>query len=129
MKLDTQAIHKKQKNANRSRIIITTRRRHPSSNLSISLSCTTRRYTTTTRPIVHIPAGSCIYAFGAPSHTRTPLLRDVDWTVNDGEAWAIISSGGGGRGKHIIFNVKSFLIFSRYSFVAKTITGEVFRHS
>ena len=79
-----------------------TTRPHP----RISLSCS-RTYTTTQagqRPIVHIPTGSYIYAFGAPSHTRSPLLRDFGWTVNDGEAWAIISGGGGG-GKKIIFNV------------------------
>ena len=83
--------------------IFTTRR--------ISLSCT-RTYTTTQvqdqRPIVHIPTGSEIYAFGAPSHTRSPLLRDLGWTVNDGEAWAIISDGGG-RGKKTIFNVSLFV--------------------
>ena len=74
-------------------------RRHP----RISLSCT-HTYTTTQaesqRTIIHIPTGSHIYAFGAPSHTRSPLLRDFGWTVNDGEAWAI-TSGGGGRGKKL----------------------------
>ena len=67
------------------------------------MSCT-RTYTTTQvqdqRPIVHIPT--------APSHTRSPLLRDLGWTVNDGEAWAIISDGGG-RGKKTIFNVSLFV--------------------
>ena len=70
-----------------------------------------RTYTTKGQhghPIVHIPTGSYIYAFGAPSHTGSPLLRDLGWTMNDGEAWAIIS-GGGGRGKNIIFNVRFFL--------------------
>ena len=96
------------------RFYILTTRRHP----RISLSCT-RTYITTPaegqRPIVHIPTGSYIYAFGAPSHTRSPLLRDLGWTVNDGEAWAIIS-GGGGRGKKIIFNVSYSL---KKSFLAK----------
>ena len=82
-----------------------TTRRHP----RIALS-RTRTYATDSthaesqRPIIHIPTGSSIYAFGAPSHTRSPLLRDLGWTVKDGEAWAIIS-GGGGRGKKVIFNV------------------------
>jgi hypothetical protein len=92
------------RNAYRSRI---STRRHPSSKFLISQSCI-RTYTTTEaegqRPIVHIPTGSSIYAFGAPSHTKTALLRDFGWTVNDGEAWAIIS-GGGGRSKKVIFNV------------------------
>ena len=54
-------------------------------------------------PIVHhdtIPT--------APSHTRSPLLRDLGWTVNDGEAWAIISDGGG-RGQKTIFNISLFV--------------------
>ena len=79
----------------------------------ISLSCTscTRTYTTTLpdrRPIIHIPTGSNIYAFGAPSHTKSPLLRDIGWTVKKSEAWAIIS-GDGGRGKKIIFDVCFFV--------------------
>ena len=92
---------------------ILTARRHP----RISLSCT-RTYTTTQaeaqRPIVHIPTGSHIYAFGSPSQTRSPSLRDLGWTVNDGEAWAIISAAGG-RGKKIIFNVSLSLKVIRFS--------------
>ena len=76
----------------------------------ISLPCT-RTYTTTQRPIVHIPAGSKIYKFGAPSHTRCPLLHVSGWAVNDGETWAIISDDGG-RGKQIIFNVSFCLLNS-----------------
>ena len=99
-------------NAYRSRIIARATRQHQSSKI-FSQTCT---YTTTQvegrQPIVHIPAGSHIYAFGAPSHTKTPLLRDLGWIVNDGEAWAIIS-GGGGRGKNIIFNVSFCLFFKK----------------
>ena len=96
-------------NAYRPRILTT--RRHP----TISLSCThINTYTTTQaedrKPIVHIPSGSCIYAFGAPSHTKTPLLRDFGWTVNNGEAWAVVS-GGGGRGKNVVFDVEFFTLF------------------
>ncbi|KAF9533359.1 P-loop containing nucleoside triphosphate hydrolase protein [Crepidotus variabilis] len=48
--------------------------------------------------IVHIPSGSSIFAFGSPSQTKLPLIRDVDWTIKEGEAWAIISGAGGGKG-------------------------------
>lgn len=54
------------------------------------------------RPIVNIPPGSQIYAFGAPSQTKSPLISNLEWTVNSGEAWAVIS-GTGGRGKGVIF--------------------------
>ncbi|KIJ90822.1 hypothetical protein K443DRAFT_686475 [Laccaria amethystina LaAM-08-1] len=52
-------------------------------------------------PIIHIPKAN-IYAFGASS-TTPPSLRDVEWTVNDGEAWAIVSSSRGGAGKSVLF--------------------------
>ncbi|KIJ91435.1 hypothetical protein K443DRAFT_14390 [Laccaria amethystina LaAM-08-1] len=43
-----------------------------------------------------------IYRFGASSSTP-PFLRDVEWTVNDGEAWAVVSSLRGGSGKSVSF--------------------------
>ena len=90
------------RNAYRSRIITT--RRQPGLKFLVSLRTYTTSQAEGQRPIVHIPTGSSIYAFGAPTHTQTPLLHDLGWTVNNGEAWAIIS-GGGGRGKKVIFNV------------------------
>ena len=94
-----------------------TTRRHPRISVSCTRTCTITTQAEGQRPIIHIPTGSYIYAFGAPSHTSSPLLRDLGWTVNDGEAWAIIS-GGGGRGKKIIFNV-SLLIRLRVSSLKK----------
>ncbi|KAF8901898.1 P-loop containing nucleoside triphosphate hydrolase protein [Gymnopilus junonius] len=76
----------------------------------------TRGYSSTTKgpPIISIPPGSNIYAFGAPSHTRTPLLSHLAWTVNEGEAWAVVSgSGSGGGGKSAIF--KTLLGHTRIS--------------
>ncbi|KAF8959254.1 P-loop containing nucleoside triphosphate hydrolase protein [Flammula alnicola] len=68
-----------------------------------SIQPATRRYTTKSDsnalPIVKIPTGSNIYAFGTPSRTTAPLISNVDWTVQDGDAWAVISgTGGGGKG-------------------------------
>ncbi|KAF8161590.1 P-loop containing nucleoside triphosphate hydrolase protein [Crassisporium funariophilum] len=54
------------------------------------------------RLIISIPSTSNIYAFGSPSRSRTPLLRDISWTVEDGEAWAVVSSSGG-NGKGVVF--------------------------
>jgi len=59
-------------------------------------------YARANRPIVNIPRGSQIYAFGTPSQTKSPLISNLEWTVNSGEAWAIISGSGGG-GKGVIF--------------------------
>jgi len=43
-----------------------------------------------TKPIVYIPKSS-IHPFGDPSN-RSPILLDVEWQVNEGEAWTILSS-------------------------------------
>ncbi|PPQ65555.1 hypothetical protein CVT24_010818 [Panaeolus cyanescens] len=58
--------------------------------------------TGTSRQIVHIPEHSDIFAFGAASNVKEPLVRDISWDVNEGEAWAIVSGAGGG-GKSAIF--------------------------
>ncbi|KAF9473071.1 P-loop containing nucleoside triphosphate hydrolase protein [Pholiota conissans] len=74
---------------------------------------TTRDYTTShahPAPIVKIPPSSKIYAFGSPSQTTRPLVSDIDWTVLDNEAWAVISGTGGG-GKGAIF--KTLLGYTR----------------
>ena len=94
--------------------LILSARGHPRIILSF-----TRTYITTPtqakgrRTIVHIPTGSEIYSFGAPSRTKSPLLRDFGWTVKDGEAWAIVSDSGG-RDKKIIFNVSLSPKFVRF---------------
>ncbi|KAF9465209.1 P-loop containing nucleoside triphosphate hydrolase protein [Collybia nuda] len=43
--------------------------------------------------VIHIPKAD-IYRFGDPNFVR-PLFRDVEWTVKEGEAWAIVGSGSG----------------------------------
>ncbi|CAA7263116.1 unnamed protein product [Cyclocybe aegerita] len=64
-----------------------------------------RSYTTpSSKPIVHIPSNSSIYAFGSPARSRTPLIHDISWTVREGDAWAVVSgSGSGGGGKGAVF--------------------------
>lgn len=57
-----------------------------------------------TLPILYIPAGSQIFAFGTPSETRTPLLRDFSWSIEQGQAWAVVS--GSGTGKGAVFKVR-----------------------
>lgn len=39
---------------------------------------------------------SNIYCFGDPDGAR-PVLRAVDWTVREGESWAVVGSGAGGK--------------------------------
>lgn len=51
--------------------------------------------------IVHLPSGSEIFAFGTPSQTRKPLIKQIDWQVREGETWAIVSGAGPGK-THII---------------------------
>ncbi|EDR07846.1 uncharacterized protein LACBIDRAFT_298087 [Laccaria bicolor S238N-H82] len=52
-------------------------------------------------PIIHIPKAN-IYPFGA-SQSTPPALNSIDWTVDEGEAWAVVSRSRGGRGKSILF--------------------------
>ena len=59
-------------------------------------------------PIIHIPKAN-IYPFGA-SPSTPPSLKSVEWTVNEGEAWAVVSSSRGGAGKSILFQVFLSLI-------------------
>ncbi|KAF5346859.1 hypothetical protein D9756_010558 [Leucocoprinus leucothites] len=55
-----------------------------------------------TKPIIHIPKSSSIHPFGDPSN-RLPVLRDVEWQVNEGEAWAVMSASSGEGGKRALF--------------------------
>ena len=43
--------------------------------------------------VVRIPNAN-VYRFGDPDGAR-PVLRAVDWTVRDGESWAVVGSGAG----------------------------------
>ncbi|KAI0253684.1 P-loop containing nucleoside triphosphate hydrolase protein [Lactifluus subvellereus] len=50
---------------------------------------------TPTQPshVVRIPTAN-VYRFGDPDNAR-PVLRALDWTVRDGESWAVVGSGTG----------------------------------
>lgn len=43
--------------------------------------------------VVRIPSAN-VYRFGDPDGAR-PVLRAVDWTVREGESWAVVGSGAG----------------------------------
>jgi hypothetical protein len=43
--------------------------------------------------VVRIPNAN-VYRFGDPNGAR-PVLRAVDWTVREGESWAVVGSGAG----------------------------------
>ena len=45
--------------------------------------------------VVRIPNAN-VYRFGDPDGAR-PVLRAVDWTVREGESWAVVGSGTGGK--------------------------------
>ncbi|PPQ96386.1 hypothetical protein CVT26_004988 [Gymnopilus dilepis] len=65
------------------------------------------------KPIISVPPNSKVYAFGAPSQTRLPLLAfsESGWTVNEGEAWAVVSGvGTGGAGKGGVFKAIQTLL-------------------
>jgi ABC-type molybdenum transport system ATPase subunit/photorepair protein PhrA len=47
-----------------------------------------RSYTNT---LVHIPKSN-VYRFG-DSNVAAPVFRDVDWTVKEGQNWAVIGRG------------------------------------
>lgn len=45
--------------------------------------------------IIHIPKAN-VYRFG-DSNASKPLFRDLEWTVNEGESWAVVGSGSGAK--------------------------------
>ena len=54
-----------------------------------------RNYSTnqSSSKIVHIPRSN-VYRFGDANGARG-VFRDLEWTVNDGESWAVVGSGSG----------------------------------
>jgi len=42
--------------------------------------------------VVHIPQAN-VFRFG-DSNRASPVFKNVEWTVNEGESWAVIGSGG-----------------------------------
>ncbi|KAI0264234.1 P-loop containing nucleoside triphosphate hydrolase protein [Gloeopeniophorella convolvens] len=54
---------------------------------------TRRQHSAAPAHVIQIPKAN-IYRFGDPNGAQ-PVLRDVDWTVREGESWAVIGSGAG----------------------------------
>jgi ABC-type molybdenum transport system ATPase subunit/photorepair protein PhrA len=55
-----------------------------------------RAYTTqesSQNTVLHIPTAN-VYRFGDPNNAR-PVFSDLQWTVKDGESWAVVGSGSG----------------------------------
>lgn len=73
-------------------------------NVLVSL---TRRYinSESSTPIIRIPLGSHVYVFGTPSTTSKPLISNLNWNVQETEAWAVVSGTGGG-GKGVLFKAR-----------------------
>ncbi|PPQ85672.1 hypothetical protein CVT25_002139, partial [Psilocybe cyanescens] len=78
---------------------------------------------TNTRPLISIPAGSNIFAFGSPSQTRNPLISRINWHVEEGQAWAVVSGTGGG-GKGLIFKASTLLGHTRLAPATPDIQGQ-----
>ena len=51
------------------------------------------RYYRHSSHVVHIPTAN-VYRFGEFNSAR-PVLRSADWTVRQGESWAVVGSGAG----------------------------------
>ncbi|TFK33535.1 P-loop containing nucleoside triphosphate hydrolase protein [Crucibulum laeve] len=77
-------------------------------------ACVQRTYSSyhqadeTRRTIINIPKSS-IYQFGA-SNASTPVFCDFGWTVNEGEAWAVVGSSSGEKGAVFQMILGHFLI-------------------
>ncbi|EPQ55255.1 P-loop containing nucleoside triphosphate hydrolase protein, partial [Gloeophyllum trabeum ATCC 11539] len=50
-------------------------------------------HTPTSQPLIHIPKSN-VYRFDDTKGT-SPLFRDLQWTVRDGESWAVVGAGSG----------------------------------
>ena len=54
--------------------------------------------------VLHIPKAN-VYRFGDPDNAP-PVFRDLQWTVKDGESWAVVGSGSGQ--KTALFQVSEY---------------------
>lgn len=65
------------------------------------------RLISTSSQIINIPTAD-VYRFGAASD---PIFRNVSWTVNDGERWAVLAAA---NEKDDFFQVSSRKIIDSY---------------
>ena len=56
--------------------------------------------------VVHIPKSN-VFRFG-DSNKASPIIEDLEWTINEGENWAVIGSGWGGQ-KTALLQVRNIL--------------------
>ncbi|KLO15145.1 P-loop containing nucleoside triphosphate hydrolase protein [Schizopora paradoxa] len=53
---------------------------------------TRRSYSTSNQTILNIPKAN-VYRFGDPNKA-SPVFKDLEWTIRDGESWAIVGPAG-----------------------------------
>jgi ABC-type molybdenum transport system ATPase subunit/photorepair protein PhrA len=62
--------------------------------------------------VVHIPKSN-VFRFG-DSNKASPIFEDLEWTINEGESWAVIGSGWGGQ-KTALLQVSDILPTTPFS--------------
>ena len=55
--------------------------------------------------ILNIPKSN-VYRFGDANHVSTPVFRDLEWRIREGEAWAVVGSAG--NEKSVLLQVSLF---------------------
>ena len=55
------------------------------------------------RAILHIPKAN-VYRFGDSDHS-VPVFKDLEWTVTEGQSWAVV--GPAGNEKSMLFDVSN----------------------
>lgn len=71
----------------------------------------------------HIPHAD-VFRFG-DSNRASPVLKDVDWTVNEGENWAVVGSGSGGP-KTAVLQVRKVFTISHLIFLVINLVPKSF---
>lgn len=62
--------------------------------------------------ILRIPTAN-VYRFG-DGGKATPVFKELDWTINEGESWAIV--GPAGNEKSLLLEVKSMVLLRKKTF-------------
>ena len=65
---------------------------------------TTRGSSQNINTVLHVPKAN-VYRFGDSNNSR-PVFCDLQWTVKDGESWAVVGSGSGQ--KTALFQVSEY---------------------
>lgn len=81
-----------------------------SNHLRYASTSTNVRYLSSTGrvwPVLHIPQAK-VFRFGA-ANSQTPALDNLEWSINEGEGWAVVSSGG--SEKAVIMDVSRVVLW------------------